>query len=56
MLRILTAAIALSPAAAMALDRPIPAAQTATVELWFAGASLAMIIALYAVHRLVTRR
>lgn len=56
MLRALFLLTALFPIAAAALDRPIPQAQSATAELWFAGASLAMIIALYAVHRLVTRR
>ena len=58
MLRILTLATILSPAAvaAAAFERPIPQAQSATAEFWFAAASLAMIAALYAVHRLVTRR
>lgn len=56
MRRILIALIVLSPAVAQAIERPIPAAQSATAELWFAGASIAMIVALYAVHKLVTRK
>ncbi|MFT4794756.1 MAG: hypothetical protein ACJAVR_002501 [Paracoccaceae bacterium] len=60
MIRILVALITLSPAianaAAAAFERPVPQAQSATAEIWFAAASLAMIAALYAVHRLVTRR
>jgi hypothetical protein len=35
--------------------RPIPQAQSATAEIWFAIASLALIAALYLVHRLVNR-
>ena len=41
---------------AAGFDRPIPQAQSATAELWFALASLALIAAMYAVHRLVSRR
>nr|WP_252731324.1 protein NnrT [Lentibacter algarum] len=37
-------------------DRPIPQAQSATAEIWFAGASLALIAALAMVARLVARR
>lgn len=44
------------PALAEAFDRPIPQAQTATAEFWFALASLALIAALAAVARLVARR
>lgn len=44
------------PALADSFDRPIPQAQTATAELWFLLASLAMIGALYLVHRLVIRK
>ena len=36
--------------------RPIPQAQSATAELWFLAASLALIAALWGVHKLVTRR
>jgi hypothetical protein len=56
MIRAMTFLAVLFPAAAHALDRPVPQAQSATAEIWFAAASLAMIAALYAVHRLVTRR
>lgn len=56
MRRILTAALVLSPAIAHAFERPVPQAQSATAEFWFAIASIAMIAALYAVHRLVTRK
>lgn len=37
-------------------DRPIPQAQSATAEYWFALASLALIGALYGVHKMVFRR
>lgn len=43
-------------ALADAYDRPIPQAQSATAELWFAFASLALIAALALVARLVARR
>lgn len=45
-----------SPLLAEAFDRPIPQAQSATAEIWFAGASIALIAALFAVHRLVMRK
>ncbi len=45
-----------SPLLADAYDRPIPQAQSATAEFWFAGASIALIAALYAVHRLIMRK
>ena len=50
--------IALFPAvaSAAAYERPIPQAQSATAEFWFAVASLALLTSLYAVHRLVKRR
>lgn len=41
---------------AEAFSRPIPQAQSATAELWFAGASLALIAALFVVARLVAKR
>ena len=44
------------PAFADAFDRPIPQAQSATAEFWFAFASLALIAALVLVARLVARR
>jgi hypothetical protein len=37
-------------------DRPIPQAQTATAEFWFALASLALVLALAIVARLVAKR
>ena len=36
-------------------DRPIPQAQSATAEFWFAMGSLALIAALWLAHRLVSR-
>lgn len=45
-----------SSAYAEGFDRPIPNPQSATAELWFAIACVAFIAALYAVHRLVSRR
>lgn len=36
-------------------DRPIPQAQSATAELWFALGSVALIAALVLVQRLVAR-
>lgn len=44
------------PALAEAYNRPVPQAQSATAEFWFAIASLALIGALFAVARLVARR
>ncbi len=44
------------PAFATSFDRPIPQAQSATAEFWFAVASIALIGALFAVGRLVARR
>lgn len=37
-------------------DRPLPNAQSATAEFWFAIASLALIAALAVVARVVARR
>jgi len=37
-------------------DRPIPQAQSATAEFWFGLGSIALIVALVAVQRLVARR
>ncbi len=45
-----------SPAIAESFDRPIPQAQSATAEIWFAVASLALVAALFLVHRLVMRK
>lgn len=44
------------PALADAFDRPLPQAQSATAELWFGIASLALLVALALVHHLVMRR
>ncbi|MEH6522854.1 protein NnrT [Sulfitobacter sp.] len=44
------------PALAASFDRPIPQAQSATAEFWFAFASLALIAALVVVARLVARK
>ncbi|GAB5438915.1 protein NnrT [Falsiruegeria mediterranea] len=45
-----------SPAWAASFDRPIPQAQSATAEFWFAAGSIALLLALAAVHWLVSRR
>lgn len=37
-------------------DRPIPQAQSATAEFWYAMACLSLIAAMAAVHWLVSRR
>lgn len=58
-MRILTsiiAAVLASPALAKSFDRPIPQAQSATAELWFALGSVALIAALVLVQRLVARK
>ena len=44
------------PALAEAYSRPVPQAQSATAEFWFAIASLALIGALVVVARLDARR
>ncbi|WP_120499080.1 protein NnrT [Roseovarius sp. EL26] len=41
---------------AEAYERPIPQAQSATAELWFLIASFALIVALWGVQKLVSRR
>ncbi len=43
-------------ALAEAFQRPIPQPQTATAEGWFFAASVALLLALLAVHMLVRRR
>ena len=58
-MRSLTAFIAIlitSPVFAKSFDRPIPQAQSATAEFWFAMGSIALILALVLVQRLVARR
>ncbi len=44
-----------TPAIATEFDRPIPQAQSATAEFWFALGSIALIAALVLVHKLVAR-
>ncbi len=45
-----------SPALAESFDRPIPQPQSATAEFWYAMACLALVAAMIAVQRLVSRR
>lgn len=45
-----------SPAFADGFQRPIPQAQSATAEFWYALACLALLAAMGAVHWLVARR
>ncbi len=45
-----------APAWAGTFDRPIPQAQSATAEIWFGAASIALIGALWLVHHLVMRK
>lgn len=52
---LLAASLPLS-AVADTFDRPIPQAQSATAEVWFGFASLALIAALVLVGRMVARR
>jgi len=48
--------LAATPAFAADFDRPLPQAQSATAELWYAVASLIFVAALVGVQRLVARR
>lgn len=41
---------------ASGFERPIPQAQSATAEWWFFAASVALLLALLAVHLMVRRR
>ncbi len=43
-------------ALAKSFDRPIPQAQSATAEFWYAMACIALIASMIAVQRLVSRR
>lgn len=45
-----------SPATAESFDRPIPQAQSATAEFWYALACIALVGSMIAVQRLVSRR
>ncbi|OXT00815.1 protein NnrT [Notoacmeibacter marinus] len=58
MLRYLTILLTMAPASALAagFDRPIPNAQSATAELWFGLATVALIAALALVWYAVRRR
>ncbi|WP_299651665.1 protein NnrT [uncultured Tateyamaria sp.] len=44
------------PAFANGFDRPIPQAQSATAEVWYGLACLALVVSMIAVQRLVSRR
>ncbi|MEQ9257488.1 MAG: hypothetical protein RIG84_00170 [Roseovarius sp.] len=50
------AALLASPALAESFDRPIPQAQSATAEFWYAMACIALIASMIAVQVLVSRR
>jgi uncharacterized membrane protein len=56
LLSVLPCLLSLRPALAEEFQRPIPASQTATVELWFALAALTFAASLVAVQWLVARR
>lgn len=49
-------ALLATPAVAEGFDRPIPQAQSATAEIWFAVASVVLIAALWLVNHLVMRK
>ena len=55
-LALLSALLLTTPALADAFERPIPQAQSATAEFWYAAACLAFLAALVAVQCLVARR
>jgi len=55
-LTILFTTLLASPAVAESFDRPIPQAQSATAEFWYAMACIALIASMFAVHGLVSRR
>ncbi|HKL06684.1 MAG TPA: protein NnrT [Roseovarius sp.] len=50
------ATLCASPALAEGFDRPIPQAQSATAEFWYALACIALVASMVAVQRLVSRR
>lgn len=52
----LIATLLASPAFAEAFDRPIPQAQSATAEFWYALACITLIVSMVAVQWLVSRR
>jgi len=49
-------ALLASPTLAEGFDRPIPQAQSATAEIWFAVASVVLIAALWLTNHLVMRK
>ena len=49
-------ALMASPAMAEAFDRPIPQAQSATAEFWYAMACITLVASMVAVQWLVSRR
>ena len=55
-LTVLFAMLIASQSLAKSFDRPIPQAQSATAEFWYALACLALIVSMIAVQRLVSRR
>lgn len=55
-LTVIALTLAATPAMAADFDPPLPQAQSATAELWYAVASLIFVAALVAVQRLVARR
>ncbi|WP_096176275.1 protein NnrT [Cohaesibacter sp. ES.047] len=57
-MRYLVFALTMLPTLAVAApyDRPIPQSQSAPAEFWFGLASVALIVALFCVYRMVSRR
>lgn len=55
-LPVFLASLLATPLFAEGFDRPIPQAQSATAEFWFGLASLALILALVLVQKLVRRQ
>lgn len=57
-MRFLTISLFLAPFSALAesFERPIPQAQSATAEFWFFLATLALLVSLVVVARVVARR
>ncbi len=56
LITLILASLTTSPVLAEGFDRPIPQAQSATAELWYALACLALVAAMIVVQRLVSRR
>ena len=52
----LAAGLTTSPALADAFERPIPQAQTATAEFWYALACITLVLSMVAVQWLISRR